>query len=136
MCSPHDSTGWIKEWQAIHPKMENAKLKNTSQWENKGQNDGASYNWHKNNPKFWNDLYEQIPHMYQLYFAGGESLIIDEHYDLLEECIRRGNAKNIDARVKQLKKQRENTENKYDAEKINLLKTVKIILSSSYLISF
>jgi hypothetical protein len=30
------------------------------------------------------------PHMYQLYFAGGESLIIKEHYDLLEECIRRG----------------------------------------------
>ena len=30
---------------------------------------------------------EQVPHTYQLYFAGGESLIIDEHYDLLEECI-------------------------------------------------
>jgi len=41
---------------------------------------------------------EQIPHMYQLYFAGGESLIIDEHYDLLEECIKKGHAKNIELR--------------------------------------
>ena len=98
MCSPHDSTGWIKDWQTIHPQIENEKLKNTSQWENKGQNDGASYNWHKNNPKFWAELYEQIPNMYQLYFAGGESFIIKEHYDLLEECIKRGHAKNIELR--------------------------------------
>ena len=41
---------------------------------------------------------EQVPHMYQLYFAGGESLIIDEHYDLLEECIKQGYAKNIELR--------------------------------------
>ena len=34
----------------------------------------------------------------QLYFAGGEALIIDEHYELLEECIKRGHAKNIELR--------------------------------------
>ena len=48
MCSPHDSSGWIKEWQQIHPQIQNEKLKNTSQWYNKGKVDGASYNWHKN----------------------------------------------------------------------------------------
>ena len=98
MCSPHDSTGWIKEWNKIYPQITNERLKNTSAWDNKGRNDGASYNWHKNNPTFWKDLFEQIPHMYQLYFAGGESLIIDEHYDLLEECIKLGYAKNIELR--------------------------------------
>jgi hypothetical protein len=98
MCSPHDSSGWIKDWQSIYPQLENEKLKNTSGWHNKGQNHGASYNWHKNNPRFWNELMDQIPHMYQLYFAGGESLIIDEHYELLEECIKRGHAKNIELR--------------------------------------
>ena len=37
--------------------------------------------------------------MYQLYFAGGESLIIDEHYDLLEECTPNVvHAKNIELR--------------------------------------
>ena len=98
MCSPHDSSGWIKDWQDIYPQIENEKLKNTSAWENKGRNHGASYNWHKNNPRFWKELMEQVPHMYQLYFAGGESLVIDEHYELLEECIKQGYAKNIELR--------------------------------------
>jgi len=98
MCSPHDSSGWINEWNEIFPKITNEKLKNTSQWNNKGHVHGASYDWHKNNPQFWSELMEQIPNLYQLYFAGGESLIIDEHYDLLEECIKLGYAKNIELR--------------------------------------
>ena len=40
---------------------------------------------------------EQVPHV-SLYFAGGESLVIDEHYDLLEEWIKQGYAKNIELR--------------------------------------
>lgn len=51
-----------------------------------------------NNPRFWEQLYDQIPHMKQLYFAGGESTIIDEHYDLLEEVVRRGYADKIELR--------------------------------------
>lgn len=98
MCSPHDSSGWIKEWNQMFPQIQNERLKNTSQWDNKGRNHGASYNWHKNNPRFWNELFDQIPNLYQLYFAGGESLIIDEHYDLLEECIKRGFADKIELR--------------------------------------
>jgi len=98
MCSPHDSSGWIKEWQQIHPKIQNERLKSSANWDNKGLSNGSSYNWHKNNPRFWNDLMEQIPHMYQLYFAGGEALIIDEHYELLEECIKRGHASKIELR--------------------------------------
>ena len=43
-------------------------------------------------------VYGASSHVSQLYFAGGESLIIDEHYDLLEECIKRGHAKNIELR--------------------------------------
>jgi len=98
MCSPHDSSGWIKDWQAIHPKIKNSTLKQTTLWSNKGSTNGSSYNWHKNNPIFWQQFYEQIPNMQQLYFAGGESLIIEEHYEILEECIRQGHAKNLELR--------------------------------------
>ena len=98
MCSPHDSSGWIKDWQAIHPKIQNPTLKQTTLWANKGSTNGSSYNWHKNNPVFWKQFYEQIPNMQQLYFAGGESLIIEEHYEILEECIRQGHAKNLELR--------------------------------------
>lgn len=98
MCSPHDSSGWIKDWQELYPQLENQSLRETFQWNNKGSINGSSYNWHKNNPIFWQQFYEQIPNMQQLYFAGGESLIIEEHYEILEECIRQGHAKNLEIR--------------------------------------
>ena len=98
MCSPHDSSNWIPEWNKLYPLIQNKNLKQSSSWNNKGLSNGSSYNWHKNNPQFWKHLFDQIPNMYQLYFAGGESLIIDEHYDLLEACIKLGYAKNIELR--------------------------------------
>ncbi len=98
MCSPHDSSLWVKDWQAVYPKIKNPVLKDSMSWQNKGKVHGAAYNWHKDNPTFWDQLYEQIPHMYQLYFAGGESTIIEEHYTLLEEVIRRGYAHKIELR--------------------------------------
>tara|TARA_B100002019_G_scaffold212634_1_gene185387 strand:- start:10301 stop:11632 length:1332 start_codon:yes stop_codon:yes gene_type:complete len=98
MCSPHDSSGWIKDWKAVFPAVENASLKETMQWKDKGSYNGSSYNWHKQNPIFWKQFYEQIPNMQQIYFAGGESLIIEEHYEILEECIRQGYAKDLELR--------------------------------------
>lgn len=98
MCSPHDSSMWVSDWKKLHPQILNPALKETMEWNNQGRVDGATYNWHQNNPRFWEQLYEQIPHMRQLYFAGGESTIIKEHYELLEECIRRGEAGHIELR--------------------------------------
>jgi hypothetical protein len=98
MCSPHDSSGWVKDWKAMFPAVENESLKETMQWKNKGSYNGSSYNWHKQNPMFWKQFYEQIPNMQQIYFAGGESLIIEEHYEILEECIKQGYAKNLELR--------------------------------------
>jgi hypothetical protein len=98
MCSPHDSSGWVKDWKAIYPTIKNKSVLSSWQWDNKGSINGSSYNWHKNNPVFWEQFYEQVPHMKQLYFAGGEALIIEEHYAILEECIRQGYAKNMEIR--------------------------------------
>jgi len=95
MCSPHDSSMWVNDWKKLYPEIKSEELKRIMVWDNKGKVDGASYNWHKDNPSFWQQLYDQIPHMKQLYFAGGESTIIKEHYDLLQECVDRGYAKNI-----------------------------------------
>lgn len=98
MCSPHDSSGWIKDHSAMIKKVTNKTLEETMQWQDKGSVNGSSYNWHKNNPVFWKQFNEQIPNMQQLYFAGGESLIIEEHYEILEECIRQGHAPNLELR--------------------------------------
>ena len=98
MCSPHDSSQWIKDHSKIFPQIQNQNLKENFQWRDKGSINGSSYNWHKNNPEFWEQFNEQIPNMTQLYFAGGESLIIEEHYKILEEAIRNGHAKDLELR--------------------------------------
>ena len=64
----------------IH-NITNESLKETMNWDSKGKTFGASYNWHKDNPIFWEQFYAQIPYIRQLYFAGGESTVIEEHYD-------------------------------------------------------
>ena len=33
MCSPHDSSMWIKDWKGIPPKVKNETLKDSMQWE-------------------------------------------------------------------------------------------------------
>ena len=98
MCSPHDSSLWVKDWNKLYPQIENPSLKELMVWPNKGKVDGASYNWYKNNTRFWSQLLEQIPNIKQLYFAGGESTLIPEHYELLKKCIQTGYAKNIELR--------------------------------------
>tara|TARA_B100000945_G_C20351698_1_gene582568 strand:+ start:1 stop:939 length:939 start_codon:yes stop_codon:yes gene_type:complete len=99
MCSPHDSSAWVPDWKAFYPQVKNETLKDSCQWHGGGADQfGATYNWYKNNPKFWEDLYSQIPNIYQLYFAGGESTIIEEHYILLEKVIEMGYAPNIELR--------------------------------------
>jgi hypothetical protein len=98
MCSPHDSSGWIKDWNKVYPKIENTTLKETMVWEDRGKTFGASYNWHKDNPTFWKQLYEQVPNIRQLYFAGGEATVIDEHYEILDKVIEMGYADQIEVR--------------------------------------
>ena len=98
MCSPHDSSMWVSDWNKLYPQIKDSSLKELMTWPNKGKIYGASYNWYKNNPNFWRQLLEQIPNMKQLYFAGGESTIISEHYELLETCVKKGYAGGIDLR--------------------------------------
>ena len=50
-----------------------------------------------NNPKFLQEVVEQIQFMETAYFAGGEPLITEEHYILLEEMIKQGRT-NIELR--------------------------------------
>lgn len=98
MCSPHDSSGWVKDWNKLYPQITNESLKETMTWEDKGKTFGANYNWHKNNPTFWTQFYAQIPYIRQLYFAGGESTVIEEHYEILEKVIEMGYADQIEVR--------------------------------------
>ncbi len=95
MCSPHDSSLWVPDWKILYPKIKGESLKELFSWTNEGKYDGASYSWHENNPTFWDQLYSQIPHTYQMYMAGGEALIIKEYEEMLDKIIEMGYAHQI-----------------------------------------
>lgn len=65
----------------------------SSQWEQEDLKRKVEYAQvlpKNNNPKFIKEILDQVPNMEYAYFAGGESLITEEHYLLLEEMIRLG----------------------------------------------
>jgi MoaA/NifB/PqqE/SkfB family radical SAM enzyme len=64
----------------------------SSQWEQENLKNNISRRIIlKNNKKeFLQEVLDQIPHMEDAYFAGGEPLITEEHYIMLEEMIRQG----------------------------------------------
>ena len=64
MCSPHDSSKWVKDWQQLMPQLENKDVKQQLQWDKKEFN---NY-WHEK-PEFWQEMYKQIPNLKQVYFA-------------------------------------------------------------------
>ena len=101
MCSPHDSSGWVKEYKQIYPDLKNERLQKSQLWEKDSGKlawSGGSYAWHKSNPTFWDEFWTQVPTLRQLYWAGGEALIMKEHYMVLEKIIEMGYAKEIEVR--------------------------------------
>jgi MoaA/NifB/PqqE/SkfB family radical SAM enzyme len=87
MCSPHDSSSWIKEWKLQYPKYKTIELKQDQQW-----NSDFDYTWYKKG-SFLSDMRLQAYNIRELYFAGGEPLLIPEHYKILEFMIETGAAK-------------------------------------------
>lgn len=90
MCSPHDSSRWVGDHKKLYPKFQIKELKEQMSWDQKSFN---NY-WHEN-PDFWKEMYDQIPNLKQVYFAGGEPLMIKEHKLFLEEIIKQGYAHKI-----------------------------------------
>lgn len=93
MCSPHDSSQWVGDYKKIYPIIKSDLIRNQMHWDKSKHNNF----WHEN-PEFWKEVYEQIPNISQLYFAGGEPLMIREHKMFLEEIIRQGYADKISLR--------------------------------------
>jgi MoaA/NifB/PqqE/SkfB family radical SAM enzyme len=87
MCSPHDSSAWIKDWKIQYPQYKTIELKQDQSW-----NIDFDYTWYKKGD-FLNSMRSQAHHIKELYFAGGEPLLIPEHYKILEFMVETGAAK-------------------------------------------
>lgn len=68
-CSPDLSTSWYED----HQKLWNFKSKKPKLMNALNDND-----------KLWNELEQMLPTVEQAYFAGGEPLLMEEHYKCLE----------------------------------------------------
>ena len=86
MCSPHDSSSWIKEWKLLYPKYTNEDLKRDQSW-----NENFDYTWYKKG-SFLESMKDQAQYIKELYFAGGEPLMIPEHYNILQFMVDEGYA--------------------------------------------
>ena len=90
MCSPHDSSMWVADHKKVYPIFQAKELKEQMAWDS----DAFDNYWYET-PDFWKEMYAQIPNLKQVYFAGGEPLLIKEHKLFLEEIIRQGYADKI-----------------------------------------
>jgi len=90
MCSPHDSSRWVEDYKKIVPMTKSTTVLHQINWDKKEFN-----NYWYEKPEFWDQIFEQIPNISQLYFAGGEPLMIKEHRKFLDEIIKRGYADKI-----------------------------------------
>ena len=88
MCSPHDSSSWIKDWKQQYPKYKTIELKQDQAWDI-----NFDYTWYKKG-SFLETMRNQAESIKELYFAGGEPLLIPEHYNILEFMVESNNAKN------------------------------------------
>jgi organic radical activating enzyme len=93
MCSRHDSSLWVPEHKKVYPLFQSPLIKKQLD----SRTDYFDNRWHEN-PEFWEQIYDQIPNIKQLYFAGGEPLLIKEHKIFLQEIIKRGYADKISLR--------------------------------------
>src|SRR6056300_370425 len=66
MCSPHDSSSWIKDWKLQYPNYKNKDLINNENW-----NPAFDYTWYKKS-SFINSIKDDAKNIKELYFAGGE----------------------------------------------------------------
>ena len=90
MCSPHDSSKWVGDHKKVFHLFEHKELKSQMSWDEKTFNN----QWYEH-PTFWKEIFGQIPNLRQVYFAGGEPLMLKEHKMFLEEIIRQGYADKI-----------------------------------------
>lgn len=93
MCSPHDSSRWLQDYDKIMAKTKSPIVIKQIEWDK----DYFNNQWYEK-PEFWDEIFDQIPNIKQIYFAGGEPLMIKEHRRFLDEIIRRGYNKQISLR--------------------------------------
>jgi len=95
MCGPTDSNAWYDDWikltgsRFFKETSGDVEIKETD-----GKLHASEYDWPNYEP-FWEYLETHIQNIGHIYFAGGEPMLIERHYDFLQKCIDQNCAKDI-----------------------------------------
>lgn len=96
-CSPTDSSFWYEDhaelWGQTSFTDGNTKV-NLIREGSKLVEDTSMYRWYEN-PHFWVQMFDRLQNVEQIHTVGGEPLLIDQHFTLLEKCIEMNIAHNI-----------------------------------------
>lgn len=96
-CSPTESSQWLNDHVELWGNSYDESTSSISIFkDDKGRHRVSPdlYQWHESD-HFWLELQKVLPQLKSIYFAGGEPLLIRRHYELLEECVVKGYAKNL-----------------------------------------
>lgn len=96
-CSPTDSNFWYEDYVNLWGTStftDGSKKVNLIQNGAKLIEDTSMYRWYES-PEFWEQMFERVKEVEQIHTVGGEPLLIEQHFVLLEKCIELGIAKNI-----------------------------------------
>lgn len=95
MCGPSDSSAWFDDWIKLTGKHTFNDTSGEVEIHNvNGKLTSKGFDW-PNSEMFWAQLEKNISNIEHVYFAGGEPMLIERHYEFLQKCIDAGYAKNI-----------------------------------------
>lgn len=85
-CGPRFSTSWIDDHKTLY---------NRTQEDVEAAGDGFKFSGKTENQLF-DEILPHIPYLKQIYFAGGEPLMQEDHYKVLQELIKIGHTGSLD----------------------------------------
>ncbi len=95
MCGPSDSNAWFEDWIKLTGKNTFNDTSGEITIENvNGKLCASDFDW-PNNESFWQQLETNVHNIEHVYFAGGEPMLIERHYEFLQKCIDVDAAKNM-----------------------------------------
>lgn len=97
-CGPQDSSAWYEDWHSVEgldhfdDVGDRVNLVRNRRGRLVAKNN--IYDWHSNED-FWTDLEVNLDTIKHVYLIGGEPLLIEAHYDFLEQAVEKGFASSM-----------------------------------------
>lgn len=98
MCGPTDSSLWYddyaKLWNTTTYKDSHGEVELVKNLKGKFAPKNDPYQWYEKDG-YWLQMNDRMEEIKKMMIVGGEPLLIEKHYDFLQECVTKGYASNI-----------------------------------------